>query len=1773
MKTPRGPFPRSLVALFLLLVAIGTWRALTPAPPPAASASPTTANPAAAVNAAADPSTDPSAPPATLTTPAPQSPIAPTVAASLSSRPVPTPPPGAGPRRVPPSPPVDYRTHYVLIDGQKAHPTRLLARFKPDAAPADRRDALEPHELGILDEFDITPGAVVLDTTGVRPGPVVDEDDARSRGEIVLDRIKALLKSDRFLYVEPDYILQASLVPTDSSFTDGTLWGLRNTGQNSGVAGADIDAVRAWDITTGSTNVIVAVIDSGIRYTHTDLAAQMWRNPGEIPGNGIDDDGDGYIDNVFGINAAGNSGDPNDDNDHGTHCAGTIGAAANSGGRHVGVAWRVRLMALKFLNAQGSGATSDSIKCINFAARHGAHIINASYGGGGFSQAVFDSITAARNASVLFVAAAGNESSNNDSTPAFPANYNIDNIISVAAIDRQDKLANFSNFGATRVHLGAPGVSILSSARGSNTEYKTFDGTSMAAPHVAGVAALVLAQHPNTSLASLRQRLLGSVVRTDALRGRTITGGRVNARAALLVAPDDRLELDITPPEGTRLTGGTTVGFVARVTDLDPVLNATVNAQLPTGGNVVFRNDGVSPDQTANDGFYSANVVVPSNTNRFTLTVIANAPGKVGITNQVSFPVILPITNDAFANRTPITGLSASITSHNTGATLETSEPRHAGQPGGRSVWWSWTAPANGTATLSTSGSDFDTVLAVYTGNSLGNLQVIASDDDSGPGTTSSVTFSANSGVTYQIAVDGYAGAQGIIQLNLGVAGVANPPPNDNFASRTTLSGAVVGINASNLAATRENGEPNHAGNPGGRSVWWSWTAPLTGIATVHTDTSSFNTLLAIYTGSTINALSTVISDDDGGEGDRSRVVFPVTEGTTYQIAVDGFSGAQGNIALSITAIVPPPPPQNDFFTQRVVLSGTEVTALGDTRTATRESGEPDHAGNSGGGSIWWSWTAPRAGRLTLTTAGSDFDTLLATYTGSSIAALTPIAANDDDPNGGSTSRITFDVASGITYHIAVDGRNTGLAWATGNVVLNLSLGDLLTGPPNDAFANPSPISGSTATLNGSNVGATAEPGEPNHVGAFGGRSVWWSWTAPANGLATFDTSGSTFDTVLAAYVGSAVSGLTVIAADDDGGTGTTSRMTFNAIAGTNYRIAIDGFLGATGGIVLRLTQVPAPPGPANDNFANPNLINPSGGIINASNLNATREPGEPSHAGAPGGGSVWWSWTPSSSGVASIATTDSNFDTLLAVYIGSSLANLSLVAASDDDAFSFTSSVNFRAEADTTYRIAVDGYAGASGNIRLTVVPNAPINVPANDDFAGRTRIPSVGGIFDTSNAGASREASEPAHAGNTASRSLWWTWTAPSTGTVTLSTADSTIDTVLATYTGATLGNLTLIRQNDDGPTDFSSKLTFNAIAGTTYHIAVDGFAGESGPIRLSLLFTPPTEVQPDAFEPDDSFAAARPVTNGVTQLRSIHRAGDVDWVQFTLTGSRADVLIDTDGPAGDTVIEVFRAANPGTVWDSDDDGGNGAFARLQMIDLAPGTYYVRISDFGNDSPIPSYSLRISWQNALVPGTADRYEPDNTFSDAKTIGNGEIQSRSIHALNNQDWARFTLASTATNVRIETDGPSGDTELWLYGPDSVATTIGYDDDGGFDLFSRIFVPTLAPGTYYIRVRAFGSSLIPFFVLRASWTESLPALPPTPIPPDLAASLSPDGSRISLRITGSVGQTYRIETLDTLDSTQWSAAASITLTQPTQDWTDPINPSSSTRFYRAVNAP
>ncbi|NUQ65031.1 MAG: S8 family serine peptidase [Pirellulales bacterium] len=376
----------------------------------------------------------------------------------------------------------------------------------------------------------------------------------------VEDALAWYRKLPSVLYAEPDYRLQIDAAPGDPQF--GQLWGLHNTGQAGGTADADIDAPEAWDVFSGTGATVVAVIDTGVDYTHPDLAANMWRNPAEVAGNARDDDGNGLVDDVYGADFVNGDGNPIDDHGHGTHVAGTIAAVHNNGQGVAGVNPKAKIMALKFLDASGRGSVLDAVAAFDYAVAHGARVSNNSWGGGGFSQALADAIQRARQAGHVVVAAAGNSASNNDTAASYPAGYDFDNILSVAATDRNDRLASFSNFGLASVDIAAPGQEILSTTPGHT--YSTFSGTSMATPHVTGVVSLVWDQHPDWTYARVIGQVLATADAIPSLAERTVVGGRLNAAAA--VRPDTRGPRIVSSvPRGS--IGGSAASVVLRFSE------------------------------------------------------------------------------------------------------------------------------------------------------------------------------------------------------------------------------------------------------------------------------------------------------------------------------------------------------------------------------------------------------------------------------------------------------------------------------------------------------------------------------------------------------------------------------------------------------------------------------------------------------------------------------------------------------------------------------------------------------------------------------------------------------------------------------------------------------------------------------------------------------------------------------------------------------------------------------------------------------------------------------------------------------------------------------------------------------------------------------------------------------------------------------------------------------------------------------------------------------
>ncbi|MBI5766369.1 MAG: S8 family serine peptidase [Verrucomicrobia bacterium] len=606
-------------------------------------------------------------------------------------------------------------------------------------------------------------------------------------GESVDREIARLQATGLYEFVERDYLEKPDATPNDPSFP--AQWSLNNTGFAQiagGLAGSDIKAVAAWDIIREAPNVVVAVIDTGINVTHRDLVPNLWRNPAPTVGdvNGV------------AIRGGQRSADIADTVGHGTHVAGIIGAAGNNGFNMAGVAWKVQLMIVKNSGPTGTSASSDSALCVDYAIAKGAHVINCSFGGAGFSQTLFTALQAARNAGVIVVCSAGNDGLNNDTSPHYPSNYILDNLVSVGNSGPSDFSSLTSDYGGL-VDLFAPGSSI-SSLDLTATGQTVRSGTSMAAPHVTGSLALLKARFPEDTHRQLINRLLRGTDRLTSLRGEAQTGGRLNLLRAL------------------------------------------------TG--------------TSNRPF-----------------------------------------NDEFASRSVLSGPGVAVRSNNVGATPETGEPAHAGAPASTTLWWQWTATTTGTATISTIGSDYDTVLAIYTGTALASLTPVAQNDDVGSLKTASVTFPTVGNTTYLIAVGGKGGAGGLTYVSIGSA-----PANDDFAGATSLASAESVLSTgTNLHGSSQAGEPAILGHSPVSSVWYRWTAPRSGRFQLAAFSFVFDTLLAVYTGSEPTGLTLVAAGDDTGvEGANSDslVTFQATGGVTYTFKVDSKDPLRAGVfTLSLT--------------------------------------------------------------------------------------------------------------------------------------------------------------------------------------------------------------------------------------------------------------------------------------------------------------------------------------------------------------------------------------------------------------------------------------------------------------------------------------------------------------------------------------------------------------------------------------------------------------------------------------------------------------------------------------------------------------------------------------------------------------------------------------------------------------------------------------------------------------------------------------------------------
>lgn len=377
-------------------------------------------------------------------------------------------------------------------------------------------------------------------------------------------------------YCERNYILQASVVPNDPYFS-GSMWGLQRLSMQT-----------VWDKSTGSSMNVVAVIDTGVDYQHPDLQGNLWINPKEIAGNGIDDDQNGYVDDIYGANFIDGSGNPMDDNGHGTHVSGTIGARTNNGSGVSGINWNVKIMALKFLGSNGSGSLWGAVNALTYARamkEKGVNVVlsNNSWGGGGYYVSLYDEIKRWKDAGMLFVAAAGNSTINSDVSPQYPASYELDNVLSVAALDSNGSLASYSNYGATTVDIAAPGSSIASTYPGN--KYTYLSGTSMACPHVSGAAALLKAYSASLTATQIKDAILNSAIPNAAVAGKVLTNGELNINGAMALVPNNPL----IPGTPTPTPTATNTPLPSPTPTATPIPATPTPTQTPAPGNWTLR--------------------------------------------------------------------------------------------------------------------------------------------------------------------------------------------------------------------------------------------------------------------------------------------------------------------------------------------------------------------------------------------------------------------------------------------------------------------------------------------------------------------------------------------------------------------------------------------------------------------------------------------------------------------------------------------------------------------------------------------------------------------------------------------------------------------------------------------------------------------------------------------------------------------------------------------------------------------------------------------------------------------------------------------------------------------------------------------------------------------------------------------------------------------------------------------------------------------------------
>jgi hypothetical protein len=1027
-------------------------------------------------------------------------------------------------------------------------------------------------------------------------------------------------------------------------------------------------------------------------------------------------------------------------------------------------------------------------------------------------------------------------------------------------------------------------------------------------------------------------------------------------------------------------------------------------------------------------------------------------PSAGQCTLDISLPRLAPA-NDDFANREVVEPTAVSTVGNNLAATSETGEPSLGGS---RTVWYSWTAPASGSVLLELEEWQAPARLAVYTGGTVNTLLQVVAGSQFLP--KSPAIFDAVSGTTYSIAVADRVGpgGGGAGEFTLSINGPHGPPPNDDFDNRTVLTPGPTTVSGMTLGATSEATEPALFRRT---SVWYEWTAPMSGEVAVQLPDVDFASYLGVFIGSGLEGLVQVVA-----VGPDQPALFQASGGVAYQIVVSGrddpFSVTDGDFTLSILG--PALAPANDHFANRLGLVAGAPPVTGTNLGASIEGQEPFVGGDR---SVWYSFTATASGGTTVLVSDPTFSPVIGIFTGTSLGLLTQVASVSVE--GGAI----FEATAGIDYHIAVTSTSAPFGGGAGDFAIAIT--DPALSPSNDSFDAALPLASGAVSVIGTNAGASKQQSEPNHGFHFGGRSVWYEWTAPGNGEVTIHLKDLSFRPLLGVYVGGALSNLSVLSSSSFG-----TPLSFQAIGGTLYRIAVDGYKGESGSFTLEISD--PTPLVANDNFIS-RISLPSGATsISGDTTLASKELGEPNHGANPGGRSVWYSWTAPSGGLVTVRLINTSFQPLLGIYSGTEVGGLNEIAGSSSGG-----ELDFRAVGGTTYAIAVDGFNGQSGPFTLTMTD--PLPTPLNDDFANRTVLSSGPLSVGGTNVNASKEPGEPNHAGIPGGRSVWYSWTAPSSGTARLHIARQAFFARVGIYVGNSVDTLVSVPFYSFGP-----DIPFQVAAGTTYHIAVDGLYASSGRFELELgavVEPPPNDsfsnrevlsglpafadgnniaATMDLDEPShDSRTGGRsvwwtwtaPVTGPVTFGVAHNSVALSNGILAIYTGSSLASLVPVASRTSGAPLTLSLSVTSGTVYQIAVDGLNarefglgstGEFS-LSVSQPPPNDLFANAIDLGTVSTAASGS----WIDSSVSSEAGEPRPNY------------LPSNHVRSI----WWRWTAPVTAW-VSFDTLGSSLDSALTVYTGSTVSelTETTRNLDANVRGNSSAAFEAVAGETYHVRV-------------------------------------------------------------------------------------------------------